>query len=210
MLINAIQTEEVRVALIKDHYLFDLDIECPGEVKKKGNIYKAMVTRREPSLDAVFVEYGAKRQGFLPLKEIAPEYLNKNLDDFGDEKPPITSLLREGQELLVQVDKEERGNKGAALTTFITLAGCYLVLMPNNPRSGGISRRIEGEERDELRETLNALTLPDNMGLIIRTAGVGKSQEELQDDLNMLCNQWHSIKQACNTELTSQPYSPGR
>lgn len=201
MLINAMQTEEVRVALIKDNHLFDLDIECPGEVKKKGNIYKAVVTRREPSLDAVFVEYGSKRQGFLPLKEIAPEYLSRNPEDFGDDKPPITTLIREGQDLLIQVDKEERGNKGAALTTFITLAGCYLVLMPNNPRSGGISRRIEGEERDELRETLNALTLPEDMGLIIRTAGVGKSQEELQDDLNMLCNQWQSIKQAYNSEL---------
>ncbi len=203
MLINATQSEEIRVALIKDHnFLFDLDIEYPGEVKKKGNIYKATVTRREPSLDAVFVEYGSKRQGFLPLKEIAPEYLSKNPDDFGDdEKPPITSLIREGQELLIQVDKEERGNKGAALTTFITLAGCYLVLMPNNPRSGGISRRIEGDERDELRETLNALSLPEDMGLIIRTAGVGKSQEELQDDLNMLCNQWQSIKHAYNSEL---------
>ena len=201
MLINAMQTEEVRVALIKDNHLFDLDIECPGEVKKKGNIYKAVVTRREPSLDAVFVEYGSKRQGFLPLKEIAPEYLSRNPEDFGDDKPPITTLIREGQELLIQVDKEERGNKGAAITTFITLAGCYLVLMPNNPRSGGISRRIEGDERDELRETLNALELPEDMGLIIRTAGVGKSQEELQDDLNMLCNQWQSIKQAYSTEL---------
>ncbi len=201
MLINAMQTEEIRVALIKNNQLFDLDIECPGEIKKKGNIYKAVVTRREPSLDAVFVEYGSKRQGFLPLKEIAPEYLSKNPDSFGDERPPITSLIREGQELLIQVDKEERGNKGAALTTFITLAGCYLVLMPNNPHSGGISRRIEGDERDELRETLNALELPDNMGLIIRTAGVGKSQEELQDDLTMLCNQWESIKQAYNNEL---------
>lgn len=201
MLINAMQTEEIRVALIKDNHLFDLDIECPGEVKKKGNIYKAVVTRREPSLDAVFVEYGSKRQGFLPLKEIAPEYLSRHPDDFGDDKPPITTLIREGQELLIQVDKEERGNKGAALTTFITLAGCYLVLMPNNPRSGGISRRIEGDERDELRETLNALTLPEDMGLIIRTAGVGKSQDELQDDLNMLCNQWQSIKQAYNDEM---------
>lgn len=201
MLINAMQTEEIRVALIKDNRLFDLDIECPGEIKKKGNIYKAVVTRREPSLDAVFVEYGSKRQGFLPLKEIAPEYLSKNPADFGDEKPPITTLIREGQELLIQIDKEERGSKGAALTTFITLAGCYLVLMPNNPRSGGISRRIEGDDRDELRETLNALTLPDEMGLIIRTAGVGKSQEELQDDLNMLCNQWQSIQQAYKSEL---------
>ncbi|QDP73394.1 Rne/Rng family ribonuclease [Legionella israelensis] len=201
MLINAIQSEEVRVALIKNNHLFDLDIECPSEIKKKGNIYKAIVTRREPSLDAVFVEYGAKRQGFLPLKEIAPEYLSKHPDEFGDEKPPVTALIREGQELLVQVDKEERGSKGAALTTYITLAGCYLVLMPNNPHSGGISRRIEGEEREELRETLNALNLPEEMGLIIRTAGVGKSQEELQDDLNMLCNQWQAIKQAYDSEL---------
>lgn len=201
MLINAKQTEEVRVALIKDNHLFDLDVECPGEVKKKGSIYSAVVTRREPSLDAVFVEYGSKRQGFLPLKEIAPEYLSRNPEEFGDEKPPITTLIREGQQLLIQVDKEERGNKGAALTTFITLAGCYLVLMPNNPRSGGISRRIEGDERDELRETLNALTLPDDMGLIIRTAGVGKNQDELQDDLDMLVNQWQSILQAYNTEM---------
>ncbi|KTC95510.1 Rne/Rng family ribonuclease [Legionella feeleii] len=201
MLINATQTEEVRVALVKNNYLYDLDIECPAEVKKKGNIYKAVVTRREPSLDAVFVEYGAKRQGFLPLKEIAPEYLSKHPDDFGDEKPPITTLLREGQELLIQVDKEERGNKGAALTTYITLAGCYLVLMPNNPNSGGISRRIEGDDRDELKETLNALQLPEEMGLIIRTAGVGKSQEELQGDLDMLCNQWQAIRQAYNSQL---------
>ncbi len=201
MLINATQTEEVRVALVKNNHLYDLDIECPSEVKKKGNIYKALVTRREPSLDAVFVEYGAKRQGFLPLKEISPEYLSKHPDEFGDEKPSITSLIREGQELLIQVDKEERGNKGAALTTYITLAGCYLVLMPNNPNSGGISRRIEGDERDELRETLNALQLPDNMGLIIRTAGVGKNLDELQSDLDMLCRQWQAIRQAYNTEL---------
>ncbi|WP_419419138.1 Rne/Rng family ribonuclease [Legionella sp. D16C41] len=201
MLINATQSEEIRVALVKENHLYDLDIDCPSEVKKKGNIYKAVVTRREPSLDAVFVEYGAKRQGFLPLKEIAPEYLTKNPQDFGDEKPPITSLIREGQELLVQVDKEERGNKGAALTTFITLAGCYLVLMPNNPNSGGISRRIEGDERDELRETLNALQLPDGMGLIIRTAGVGKGQDELQADLDMLCNQWQAIRHAYHNQM---------
>lgn len=201
MLINATQAEEVRVALVKNNHLYDLDIECPSEVKKKGNIYKAVVTRREPSLDAIFVEYGAKRQGFLPLKEIAPEYLSRNPEEFGDEKPPITSLIREGQELLIQVDKEERGNKGAALTTYITLAGCYLVLMPNNPNSGGISRRIEGDDRDELKETLNALSLPDDMGLIIRTAGVGKSQDELQSDLDMLCNQWQAINQAYNNQL---------
>ena len=201
MLINATQSEEIRVALVKDNHLYDLDIECPSEVKKKGNIYKAVVTRREPSLDAVFVEYGSKRQGFLPLKEIAPEYLNKRANQNEDDKQAITSLIREGQELLIQVDKEERGNKGAALTTFITLAGCYLVLMPNSPRSGGISRRIEGDDRDELKETLNALELNEDMGLIIRTAGVGKSQDELQSDLDMLCNQWQAIKHAYNTQL---------
>ena len=199
MLINATQTEEIRVALVKNNHLYDLDIECPSEVKKKGNIYKAVVTRREPSLDAVFVEYGSKRQGFLPLKEIAPTYFSKQ--PHADEKPVITQLIREGQELLIQVDKEERGNKGAALTTYITLAGCYLVLMPNSPRSGGISRRIEGDERDELKETLNALTLAEDMGLIIRTAGVGKSQEELQIDLDMLYNQWQAIKNAYQTQL---------
>ncbi len=200
MLINATQDEEIRVALVKNNRLFDLDIECPDEVKKKGNIYKAVVTRREPSLDAVFVEYGSKRQGFLPLKEIAPEYMSKHGSQSGDEKTSIASMLREGQELLIQVDKEERGNKGAALTTFITLAGCYLVLMPNSPRSGGISRRIEGDDRDELKETLNALHLDEDMGLIIRTAGVGKGQEELQADLDMLINQWHAIKHAYNTQ----------
>jgi ribonuclease E len=201
MLINATQSEEVRVALVKDNHLYDLDIECPSEVKKKGNIYKAIVTRREPSLDAVFVEYGSKRQGFLPLKEIAPEYFNKRANQSEDAKPNINALIREGQELLIQVDKEERGNKGAALTTFITLAGCYLVLMPNSPSSGGISRRIEGDDRDELKETLNALELNEDMGLIIRTAGVGKSQDELQGDLDMLCNQWHAIKHAYTTQL---------
>ncbi|MGQ3892450.1 Rne/Rng family ribonuclease [Legionella sp. CNM-4043-24] len=201
MLINATQSEEIRVALVKDNHLYDLDIDCPSDIKKKGNIYKAVVTRREQSLDAVFVEYGGKRQGFLPLKEISPEYFNKNIKDYGDEKPPVTALIREGQELLVQVDKEERGNKGAALTTYITLAGCYLVLMPNNPNSGGISRRIEGDDRDELRETLNALQLPEEMGLIIRTAGVGKGQEDLQDDLHMLNNQWQAIQHAYSTQL---------
>lgn len=200
MLINATQTEEIRVALVKDNHLYDLDIECPSEIKKKGNIYKAVVTRREPSLDAVFVEYGSKRQGFLPLKEIAPAYFAKHVNE-GDDKPSITTLIREGQELLIQVDKEERGNKGAALTTYITLAGCYLVLMPNSPRSGGISRRIEGDDRDELKETLNSLTLAEDMGIIIRTAGVGKSQEELQMDLDMLYHQWQAIKHAYDVQL---------
>lgn len=199
MLINATQAEEIRVALIKENYLYDLDIECLTELKKKGNIYKAIVTRREPSLDAVFVEYGSKRQGFLPLKEIAPAYFQKTPRD--DEKPSITALIKEGQELLVQVDKEERGNKGAALTTFITLAGCYLVLMPNSPRSGGISRRIEGDDRDELKETLNSLHLDEDMGIIIRTAGVGKSQDELQADLDMLHKQWQAISTAAQNQL---------
>jgi ribonuclease E len=199
MLINATQPEEVRVALIKNKRLYDLDVECPAEAKKKGNIYKAVVTRREPSLDAIFVEYGSKRQGFLPLKEISPEYFNKTPKE--DEKLPVTALIREGQELLIQVDKEERGTKGAALTTFITLAGSYLVLMPNSPHSGGISRRIEGEERDELKEALQSLTIDDNMGVIIRTAGVGKSHKELQADLDMLCTQWYAIKKAQEVEL---------
>lgn len=203
MLINATQSEEVRVALVKDNVLFDLDIDHPTEVKKKGNIYKATVTRCEPSLDAVFVEYGSKRQGFLPLKEISPTYfLQQPADGNAPEKLPITSLIREGQELLIQVEKEERGMKGAALTTYITLAGCYLVLMPNSPTAGGISRRIEGDDRDELREVLNNLTIPEDMGLIVRTAGVGKQLDELQSDLDMLCNQWVAIQQAYKTQPT--------
>ncbi|MCC5792457.1 MAG: Rne/Rng family ribonuclease [Legionellaceae bacterium] len=201
MLINAAQTEEIRVALVRDQFLYDLTIESPKDVQKKGSIYKATVTRIEPSLDAVFVEYGSKRQGFLPVKEIAPEYLAKIESKDGEEKPGINRLIREGQEILIQVDKEERGNKGAALTTYITLAGCYLVLMPNNPSSGGISRRIEGDERDQLKDTLNALNLPEGMGLIIRTAGVGKNQDELQADLDMLLNQWKAIQRAWQNEM---------
>jgi len=199
MLINATGNEEIRVALIKDNHLHDLDIETQSEIKKKGNIYKAIVTRREPSLDAVFVEYGSKRQGFLPIKEISPEYFVKQPAE--NEKLLVTDLIKEGQKILIQVDKEERGNKGAALTSYITLAGCYLVLMPNNPKSGGISRRIEGDERDELKEALHSLQIPDDMGVIIRTAGVGKGQEELQADLDMLCNQWRAICTAYKNEL---------
>ena len=199
MLINATENEEIRVALIRENRLHDLDIETQSDIKKKGNIYKAIVPRREPSLDAVFVEYGAKRQGFLPIKEISPEYFAKQPE--ADEKLLVTDLIKEGQELLIQVDKEERGNKGAALTTYITLAGCYLVLMPNNPKSGGISRRIEGDERDELKETLSALQIDEDQGVIIRTAGVGKSHTELQADLDMLCNQWRAISEAYNNEL---------
>lgn len=201
MLINATQPEEVRVALVEDGRLHTLDIDCPSEVKKKGNIYKARITRIEPSLDAVFVDYGAKRHGFLPVNEIAKDYFLRDPATFEGETPPINQLLREGQELLIQVDKEERGNKGAALTTYITLAGYYAVLMPNSPHSGGISRRIEGEDRDELKEIRAALTLPEDAGLIIRTAGVGKDIKELQSDADMLCNQWISIKQAYETQL---------
>lgn len=202
MLINATHTEELRVATLIDQYLYNLDIEPKGQDKKKANIYKARITRLEPSLEAAFVEYGAKRQGFLPLKEIADEYLKK-IDVMSDEdsKPTIKDLLSEGQELLVQVDKEERGTKGAALTTYITLAGCYLVLMPNNPNTGGISRRIEGDERDELREVLDKLDVPKGMSIIVRTAGVGKAHEDLQWDLEVLLRSWEVIKQAGTTRL---------
>lgn len=197
MLINA-TNEEVRVALVKDQSLFDLDIEVPSSVKKKANIYKGRITRIEPSLEAAFVDYGAKRQGFLPLKEIADEYLAKLPESKEDDstKPTIKELLKEGQELMIQIDKEERGTKGAALTTYITLAGCYLVLMPNNPRSGGISRRIDGDERDELKNIIQQMNVPDGMGLIVRTAGVGKDIEELQLDLEILINQWYAIQNA--------------
>lgn len=194
MLINATQPEELRVALIKDNLLFDLDIEKPSNIKKKANIYKGVVRRIEPSLEAAFVEYGAKRQGFLPLREISPEYYAASSDN--DKRPDIKELLKSNQELMIQVDKEERGSKGAALTTYISLAGCYLVLMPNSPRSGGISRRIEGEERDELRGILRDLVLPEGMGTIIRTSGVGKQLAELQWDLDVLVNQWKTIKNA--------------
>lgn len=198
MLINATQPEEVRVALVKGQQLFDLDVERPADVKKKSNIYKCRITRIEPSLEAVFVEYGAKRQGFLPVKEIAQEFHLKKQNPEDENPTPINirELFREGQELMVQVDKEERGNKGAALTTYITLAGCYLVLMPNNPSSGGISRRIEGDEREELRDTLQSLDIPEGMGVIIRTAGVGKSEEDLKWDLDILLNQWKAIRAA--------------
>lgn len=197
MLINATEAEELRVAIVKGQYLYDLDIEHPDQQKKKANIYKGRVTRVEPSLEAVFVEYGAKRQGFLPLKEISPEYYAKPFNPNQEtDKPSVKALIKEGQELMVQVDKEERGTKGAALTTYITLAGCYLVLMPNNPRSGGISRRIEGDEREELKNILKNLHIADGMGVIVRTAGLGKQQDDLQWDVDVLVNQWHAIKNA--------------
>lgn len=194
MLINATQEEELRVALVDGQQLYDLDIESPGHEQKKANIYKGKITRVEPSLEAAFVDYGAERHGFLPLKEIARNYFPSGYSYQG--RPNIKEVVREGQEVIVQIDKEERGTKGAALTTFISLAGSYLVLMPNNPRAGGISRRIEGDERTELKEALSGLTVPEGMGLIVRTAGVGKSPEELEWDLNVLLNHWDSIHKA--------------
>ena len=194
MLINATQSEELRVALVDGQQLYDLDIESPGHEQKKSNIYKAKITRIEPSLEAAFVDYGAERHGFLPMKEIAREYFPKGYSFQG--RPNIKEVLREGQEVIVQIDKEERGQKGAALTTFISLAGSYLVLMPNNPRAGGISRRIEGDERSELKASLSKLKLPKGMGLIVRTAGVGKAFEELEWDLNLLLDYWKRVDQA--------------
>ncbi len=197
MLINATQTEELRVAIVDvdTQSLIDLIVERQSYKTKTGNIYLGKVSSVEPSLDAAFINFGSERHGFLPLKEIAREYFGTT-DPKKLERPNIKELLREGQPIMVQVEKEERGNKGAALTTFISLAGSYLVLMPNNPRAGGISRRVEGEERDELREILSALPLPEDMGVIVRTAGVGKTSAELQWDLNTLIKQWEAITKA--------------
>ncbi|SFU90367.1 ribonuclease E [Halomonas korlensis] len=189
MLINATQPEELRVALVDGQRLYDLDIESGAREQKKANIYRGKITRVEPSLEAAFVDFGADRHGFLPLKEISSEYFLKEVSG----RPSIKEVLKEGQEVIVQVDKEERGNKGAALTTFISLAGRFLVLMPNNPKAGGISRRIEGEERSQLKEAMNQLAVPDKMGLIVRTAGIGRSPEELQWDLDYLVQVWESI-----------------
>src|ERR1700687_141769 len=194
MLINAVQEEELRVALVDGQKLYDLSIEIPSREQKKSNIYKGRVTRVEPSLEAAFVEYGAQRHGFLPLKEVSREYFSTQASAQGRQN--IKDLLKEGQELIVQVEKEERGNKGAPLTTFISLAGRFLVLMPNNPRAGGVSRRIEGEDRDQMREAMSGLQIPDSMGAIVRTAGVGRSTEELQWDLNNLKTAWDAIVQA--------------
>ncbi|KZN57425.1 ribonuclease E, partial [Pseudoalteromonas luteoviolacea] len=196
MLINATQQEEMRVALVDGQRLYDLDIESPGHEQKKANIYKGKITRIEPSLEAAFVNYGAERHGFLPLKEIAKTYFPEGYTFNG--RPNIKDVIQEGQEVIVQVDKEERGQKGAALTTFISVAGSYLVLMPNNPRAGGISRRIEGDERIELKEALSRLKLPKGMGLIVRTAGVGKSFEELEYDLKTLLSHWQKIQEAAD------------
>jgi ribonuclease E len=195
MLINATQPEELRVAIVDGQKLFNLDIESPGREQKKANIYKGSITRVEPSLEAAFVDYGAERHGFLPLKEIARPYFSDESNKPGA-KVNIKDALSEGREVIVQIDKEERGNKGAALTTFVSLAGRYLVLMPNNPRAGGVSRRIEGNDRSELRDAMSQLEIPENMGLIVRTAGVGKSIEELQWDLNYLTQLWTAIEQS--------------
>ncbi|MEL4391464.1 ribonuclease E [Shewanella algae] len=197
MLINATQSEELRVALVDGQQLYDLDIESPGHEQKKANIYKGKITRVEPSLEAAFVDYGAERHGFLPLKEIAREYFPKGYSFQG--RPSIKEVVSEGQEVIVQIDKEERGNKGAALTTFISLAGSYLVLMPNNPRAGGISRRIEGDERTELKEAMENLEVPNGMGLIVRTAGVGKAAADLQWDLKVLLHHWTAIQEAAES-----------
>lgn len=197
ILINATHEEELRVAMVDGQRLFDLDIDTPSREQKKGNIYKGKITRVEPSLEAVFVEYGAEKQGFLSLKEISKSYFrNPSKDGESSGRINVQDVLSVGQELVVQIEKEERGNKGAALTTFISLAGRYLVLMPNSPRAGGISRRIEGEERAELQEALRSLEVPDDMGMIVRTAGVGKQPEELQWDLEYLLQLWTAIDTA--------------
>ena len=193
MLINATQAEELRVAIVDGQNLYDIDIEQPSRDNKKSNIYKGRITRLEPSLEAAFVEYGGERHGFLPLKEISRDYFQAGVDH---NKAGIKELLREGQEVVVQVDKEERGNKGAALTTFISLAGRYMVLMPNSPTAGGVSRRIEGDDRAELKRAMDALDIPDDMGVIIRTAGVGRDAEELQWDLDYLLSIWRAIAEA--------------
>ncbi len=201
MLINATQAEELRVALVDGQKLYDFDIEVPSKEQKKSNIYKGIITRVEPSLEAAFINYGADKHGFLPFKEISPLYrqLQEGAETDG-RRPAIKDLIKEGQEILVQIEKEERGNKGAALTTYISLAGTYLVLMPNNPKAGGISRRIEGETRSDLREVMAALEIPETMGLIVRTAGCGKNAEELQWDLNYLLQLWEAIDRSSNEQ----------
>jgi ribonuclease E len=193
MLINATQAEELRVAIVDGQNLYDIDIEQPSKEQKKSNIYKGRIVRLEPSLEAAFVEYGGERHGFLPLKEISRDYFVPGVDP---NKAGLKEYLREGQEVVVQVDKEERGNKGAALTTFISLAGRYMVLMPNSPTAGGVSRRVEGDDRQALKEAMDALTIPDDMGVIIRTAGVGRAADELQWDLDYLLQVWKSITDA--------------
>jgi len=204
MLINATQPEEVRVAMVDGQRLYDLDIESTNREQKKSNIYKGRIVRIEPSLEAAFVDYGAERHGFLPFKEIAHALFKDNLQDGQHGRINIKDVLKQDQEFIVQVEKEERGNKGAALTTFVSLAGRYLVLMPNNPRAGGVSRQIEGSDRNEAREAMSSLNIPQDMGLILRTAGVGKSAEELQWDLNYLLSLWEAILTA--SQQKSAPF----
>ncbi len=196
MLINATQAEELRVALVDGQKLYDFDIEIPSKEQKKSNIYKGIITRVEPSLEAAFINYGAEKHGFLPFKEISPLYRQAPEGAEDGRRPAIKDTIKEGQEIIVQIEKEERGNKGAALTTYISLAGTYLVLMPNNPKAGGISRRIEGETRSDLREVMATLDIPESMGLIVRTAGCGKNAEELQWDLNYLLQLWEAIERS--------------
>ncbi|MBM3384945.1 MAG: Rne/Rng family ribonuclease, partial [Betaproteobacteria bacterium] len=202
MLFNATQQEELRVAIVDGQRLVDLDIESAAREQRKSNIYKAVITRIEPSLEAAFVDYGEERHGFLPFKEVARSYIREGVDPG---RARIQDALREGQELIVQVEKDERGNKGAALTTFISLAGRYLVLMPNNPRGGGVSRRIEGEDRDELRDTLDKLVVPEGMSVIARTAAIGRTVEELQWDLGYLMQLWQAVDGAAK-EAGSKPF----
>ena len=197
MLFNATQAEELRVAIVDGQKLIDLDIESAAKEQRKSNIYKAVITRIEPSLEAAFVDYGADRHGFLPFKEVSRAYFKQDMDPG---RAKIQDALQVGQELIVQVEKDERGNKGAALTTFISLAGRYLVLMPNNPRGGGVSRRIEGEDRQELRDVMDQLEVPGGMSLIARTAGIGRSVEELQWDMNYLLQLWNAIEGAAHTQ----------
>ncbi len=206
MLFNATQQEELRVAIVEGQRLVDLDIESASREQRKSNIYKAVITRIEPSLEAAFIDYGEERHGFLPFKEISRSYFKPDVD-LG--RARIQDALREGQELIVQVEKDERGNKGAALTTFISLAGRYLVLMPNNPRGGGVSRRIEGEDRDELRATMDQLELPEGMSVIARTAGIGRTIEELRWDLNYLLQLWRAVEGAADLGKPGDPRPEG-
>ena len=206
MLFNATHPEEYRVAIVDGQKLLDLDIESSSSYQKKGSIYKAKITRVEPSLEAAFVDYGSERHGFLPMKEISRSYFNNYDGKTPISKINIKDVIKEGQEVIVQVEKDERGNKGAALTTFISLAGRYMVLMPDNPKGGGISRRIEGKEREELREAMQDLNTPDGDAVIVRTAGVGKTAEQLQWDVDYLCRLWDAIKTAGDDEERNAPF----
>src|SRR5262247_4783824 len=202
MLFNATQAEELRVAIVDGQKLIDLDIESASKEQRKGNIYKGIVTRVEPSLEAAFVDYGTERHGFLPFKEISRSYFKSDVEPG---RARIQDAIAEGTEVLLQVEKDERGNKGAALTTFISLAGRYLVLMPNNPRGGGVSRRVEGEDRNELRDTLDQLQVPDGMSVIARTAAIGRSLEELNWDMNYLMQLWGAVESA-STDQSKKPF----